>query len=123
MIGKEPLYEYSPTFSGGEGGATQFNMDGVEKVGLVKFDFLGLKNLDIVSYAQELVNEEIMRANAGSEADRLRLISSFQHLKAPVPNSLYPLSMWTSWLWTTLLCFVLSVVVIPTVFSSLNPMA
>ena len=82
VIGKEPLYEYSPTFSGGEGSATQFNMDGVEKVGLVKFDFLGLKNLDIVSYAQELVNEEIMRANAGSEADRLRLISSFQHLKS-----------------------------------------
>ena len=38
-------------------------MEGVEDVGLVKFDFLGLKNLDIITYAEDLVNEEVERAN------------------------------------------------------------
>ena len=46
MIGDRPLWEYVPCFrpAGDEGGiVTQYDKDMVEKAGLVKFDFLGLK--------------------------------------------------------------------------------
>ena len=33
--------------------ATQFNMKWVEKAGLVKFDFLGLKTLTVIDKAQK----------------------------------------------------------------------
>ena len=36
--------------------ATQFSKDWVEKAGLVKFDFLGLKTLTIINEAVSLVN-------------------------------------------------------------------
>ena len=35
--------------------ATQFNMKYVEKAGLVKFDFLGLKTLTVIEKAQKLI--------------------------------------------------------------------
>ena len=34
---------------------TQFNMKAVEKVGLVKFDFLGLKTLTVINKAVSLL--------------------------------------------------------------------
>jgi DNA polymerase III subunit alpha len=80
VIGEDPLTAYSPVFGGGEGVATQFNMEGVEQVGLVKFDFLGLKNLDIISYAEDLINEAITAANAAGPTERTELIASFPHL-------------------------------------------
>ena len=62
VIGDEPLWEYVPCFrpAGQEGEiiATQFNMTDVEKVGLVKFDFLGLKTLTVIKTAVDLVNAE-----------------------------------------------------------------
>ena len=48
VIGDRPLWEYVPCFrpAGEETGmVTQFAKDEVEKIGLVKFDFLGLKTL------------------------------------------------------------------------------
>ncbi len=36
---------------------TQYDMKGSEAVGLIKFDFLGLKTLDQIQYAVEMVNE------------------------------------------------------------------
>ena len=38
--------------------ATQFNMKYVEKAGLVKFDFLGLKTLTIISKAEFSLKKE-----------------------------------------------------------------
>jgi DNA polymerase-3 subunit alpha len=60
VIGEKPLWEYVPCFrppsQEGEIIATQFNMTDVEKVGLVKFDFLGLTNLTAIKTAVDLVN-------------------------------------------------------------------
>ena len=57
VIGDKPLYELLPLykFSEDEIPATQFNMKFVEKAGLVKFDFLGLKTLTVLSKAEALI--------------------------------------------------------------------
>jgi DNA polymerase-3 subunit alpha len=53
VIADRPLTELSPLYRDprGELPATQFNMKWVESAGLVKFDFLGLKTLSVVSRA------------------------------------------------------------------------
>jgi DNA polymerase-3 subunit alpha len=62
VIGEKPLWEYVPCFrptnQEGETIATQFNMTDVEKVGLVKFDFLGLTNLTAIKTAVDLINAD-----------------------------------------------------------------
>lgn len=59
VIGDKPLDEIVPLYrdSGSEVPATQFNMKDVEKAGLVKFDFLGLKTLDVIQEAIRLVKQ------------------------------------------------------------------
>lgn len=52
VISREPLTEYVPLQSGNEGLAlTQYPMDVLEEVGLLKMDFLGLRNLTIIQEA------------------------------------------------------------------------
>jgi DNA polymerase-3 subunit alpha len=56
VIGDRPLWEYLPLYKGAKGElVTQFDMKGVEKVGLVKFDFLGLRTLTVIDNAVRLV--------------------------------------------------------------------
>ncbi|GBU28344.1 DNA polymerase III subunit alpha [Treponema sp. R8-4-B8] len=59
VIGKKPLIELVPLYQEREekGGniATQYSMNFLEGCGLVKMDFLGLKNLDILKHSQELI--------------------------------------------------------------------
>ena len=57
VIGDKPLHELLPLykFNEEEIPATQFNMKFVEKAGLVKFDFLGLKTLTVLSKAENLI--------------------------------------------------------------------
>ena len=66
VIGEKPLWEFVPCFRPAgqetETIATQFNMNDVEKVGLVKFDFLGLKTLTVIKTAVDLINAERKRA-------------------------------------------------------------
>jgi DNA polymerase-3 subunit alpha len=65
VIGEKPLVEYVPLFSGNNGElVTQFDKDKVEAAGLVKFDFLGLKTLDVIESCEVLVNTRIARENA-----------------------------------------------------------
>ena len=47
VIAPSALTDFTPLFceSGGGGVVTQFDKDDVETIGLVKFDFLGLKTL------------------------------------------------------------------------------
>ncbi|NJA88267.1 DNA polymerase III subunit alpha [Rhodocyclus tenuis] len=56
LIAPGKLTDFCPLYSA-EGGASvsQFDKDDVEKVGLVKFDFLGLRNLTIIKLAVEYV--------------------------------------------------------------------
>ena len=56
VIADRPLVEYLPLYKGTKGEmVTQFDMKGVEKVGLVKFDFLGLRTLTVIDKAVRLV--------------------------------------------------------------------
>ena len=56
VIGDRPLVELVPLYRdpGATLPATQFNLKTVELAGLVKFDFLGLKTLDVLQLAVEL---------------------------------------------------------------------
>jgi DNA polymerase III subunit alpha len=57
VIAEEPLWNYVPCFRGQNGEIiSQYAMKEVEKVGLVKFDFLGLKTLTVIQTAVRLVN-------------------------------------------------------------------
>ena len=57
VVTPEDLTEYLPLYvdpkSGGQ--VTQFSMNFVEKIGLVKFDFLGLKTLTVIDNAVRLI--------------------------------------------------------------------
>jgi DNA polymerase III subunit alpha len=57
VIGDRPLIELVPLYRDPRSDmpATQFNMKWVEPAGLVKFDFLGLKTLDVLQQAVELL--------------------------------------------------------------------
>ncbi|GAP66527.1 DNA-directed DNA polymerase III PolC [Mizugakiibacter sediminis] len=65
VIAPGPLTDYAPLYSepGGGGVVTQFDKDDVEAVGLVKFDFLGLRTLTIIDWAVKAINAR--RARAG----------------------------------------------------------
>ena len=59
VIGDKPLVEYLPLYKGKRGEVvTQFDMKLVEKIGLVKFDFLGLRNLTVIDNALKLIEEQ-----------------------------------------------------------------
>ena len=70
VITKEPLTEYLPVQRKPESGqdpadapvVTQYEMHGVEALGLLKMDFLGLRNLDVITDTIEMLR-------AGRDAD------------------------------------------------------
>ena len=58
VISDQPLTEHVPLYKGPKDEiVTQYSMGDVEKIGLVKFDFLGLKTLTMIHRAETLVNE------------------------------------------------------------------
>src|ERR1700690_4029653 len=65
VITHEPLTEYLPIQRKPEPGAnpadapivTQYEMHGVEALGLLKMDFLGLRNLSVIETALDLIEE------------------------------------------------------------------
>jgi DNA polymerase-3 subunit alpha len=60
VIAPSALTDFTPLYceAGSEHAVTQFDKDDVEKIGLVKFDFLGLSTLTIINHALRLVNAE-----------------------------------------------------------------
>ena len=58
VIAPGELTDYAPLFceDGGTNIVTQLDKDDVEAIGLVKFDFLGLKTLTIIDWAERIVN-------------------------------------------------------------------
>jgi DNA polymerase III subunit alpha len=61
VIGDKPIVEYMPLYRGqNDEIVTQYPMKYVEKAGLIKFDFLGLRNLTVINNAVQLI-----RANHG----------------------------------------------------------
>ena len=69
VIAPSPLSDFCPLFAehdeGGRGRnpVTQFDKDDVESIGLVKFDFLGLRTLTIIDWAVKAINRR--RATTG----------------------------------------------------------
>ncbi|MFN7955262.1 MAG: DNA polymerase III subunit alpha [bacterium] len=58
VIGSRPLVEDLPLYKGpNDELITQFPMTHVEKIGLIKFDFLGLKTLTVMAQATERIRE------------------------------------------------------------------
>ncbi len=89
VIGDRPLVDYLPLYcvsSDHDSGqdrvvVTQFDMKGVEKIGLVKFDFLGLKTLTQINQVLELLKSrgvEVDLDNLGvmDDAPTYELLSS-----------------------------------------------
>lgn len=58
VIAPSKLTDFTPLYCepGGAHCITQFDKDDIEKVGLVKFDFLGLRTLTIIDWAVEAIN-------------------------------------------------------------------
>ena len=64
VIGNKPLIEMVPLYRDPKSGdvMSQYNMNCVEKVGLIKFDFLGLRTLTVMADAEAMI-----RAQQGPE--------------------------------------------------------
>ncbi len=59
IITNKPLVTYCPLFKGREGEKViQFDKDFSEKIGLVKFDFLGLKTLTVIENAMNFIKRD-----------------------------------------------------------------
>ncbi len=60
VISPTKLTDFTPLYCDDEGNnlVTQFDKDDVEAVGLVKFDFLGLRTLTIIDWALQTINKQ-----------------------------------------------------------------
>ncbi len=71
IITEEPIVNYCPLFVGKDGDVvTQFDKDFAESIGLVKFDFLGLKTLTVIENAVKLIRSTAL---PGEEAESFSL--------------------------------------------------
>lgn len=70
VISPKPLTEFTPLQkeTGGENIITQYEMNSVEVAGVLKMDFLGIRNLSILGHAVELTKK-----TKGAEIDLLKL--------------------------------------------------
>ncbi len=65
VIADRPLVNYLPLYKGSKGEImAQFTMDQIEQLGLIKFDFLGLKTLTVIKHALHLI-----KATSGTYID------------------------------------------------------
>jgi DNA polymerase-3 subunit alpha len=96
LISPSTLVDFTPLYceEGGGSVVSQFDKDDVEAVGLVKFDFLGLRNLTIIDWAVKAIN--VQREEKGEEAIRIEDISledekSFELLQAAKTTAVFQL--------------------------------
>ncbi|SJZ41796.1 DNA polymerase III subunit alpha [Treponema porcinum] len=77
VIGLTALPDWAPVFKDPKTGevAVQYTMDIIEPCGLVKFDYLGLKTLSLIRYAEDIINkhkkpdEPVFKTENVSETD------------------------------------------------------
>ncbi|NCF59453.1 MAG: DNA polymerase III subunit alpha [Gammaproteobacteria bacterium] len=86
VIAPDQLTDFAPLYceDGGSSLVTQLDKDDVEAIGLVKFDFLGLKTLTVIDWAERIVNAtypdeslDISRVPM-DDAETFRLLQSTQ---------------------------------------------
>ncbi len=72
VIADKPIVEYLPLMVDKDGQiVTQYSMNWVEKIGLVKFDFLGLKTLSVIDEALRLIDVLQSYTSGGDSQDKL----------------------------------------------------
>jgi DNA polymerase-3 subunit alpha len=77
VIAPSPLSDFCPLFAEHDGHGlgrspvTQFDKDDVEAVGLVKFDFLGLRTLTIIDWAVKAINARAVATGAALDGPPL----------------------------------------------------
>ncbi len=82
VIADRPLVDYLPLYKGKKGEVvTQYDMKVVERIGLVKFDFLGLRNLTVIANTLKLIErQEKLAPDLDdldlADADTYRLLSA-----------------------------------------------
>ncbi len=57
VISKEPITKYVPLLRNGDSITTQYNMNELEELGLLKMDFLGLRTLTVIQDTVALIEE------------------------------------------------------------------
>ncbi len=71
---------------------TQFDKDDVEAVGLVKFDFLGLRTLTIIDWALQTINSKKKQGEpSGYNSDSPDDLTSFELLKGAKTTAVFQL--------------------------------
>lgn len=92
VIAPTKLTDFSPLYCepGGDNLVTQFDKDDVEAIGLVKFDFLGLRTLTIIDWAVKAINQY---SNETLDISRIPLNdeASFVLLKAQQTTAVFQL--------------------------------
>lgn len=58
LITDKPVTEYVPLAKNDDVVVTQFTMTAIEELGLLKMDFLGLRNLSVIDNAQKLIQKQ-----------------------------------------------------------------
>ncbi len=96
LISPSALVDFTPLYceEGGGSVVSQFDKDDVEAVGLVKFDFLGLRNLTIIDWAVKMINAQ--KETKGEDAIRIEDIplddkKSFSLLQAAKTTAVFQL--------------------------------
>jgi DNA polymerase-3 subunit alpha len=93
VISPSDLTDFTPIYceQGGAGLVSQFDKDDVEAIGLVKFDFLGLRTLTIIDWAVKSINAR--RPDKKLEIERIPLDDPavFQLLKAYQTTAVFQL--------------------------------
>ena len=59
VITDRPVSDYVPLAKNGDAVVTQYTMTTLEELGLLKMDFLGLRNLSVIRYAQDRIAETV----------------------------------------------------------------
>ena len=59
VITRRPVYEYVPLAKNDESVVTQYIMTTLEELGLLKMDFLGLRNLTVLDDAQKMIRKKV----------------------------------------------------------------
>lgn len=57
VITRDPVSDYVPLLKNDESVVTQYTMTTLEELGLLKMDFLGLRNLTVIRYAENMIRE------------------------------------------------------------------
>ena len=82
VLTEKPTYEYVPLSSSGTGVVTQFDMNTDAALGLVKFDFLGLRYLTVIHDAEREIRKRIPDFSIENvpldDPDTFRLLSEGQ---------------------------------------------